>query len=74
MTERKASAKALMAGEADLAVVRSDMLTSTALQTIAILRRDVVGLVIPLHAPMEKVRDLTAFPGSNGEIMEAVIF
>ena len=48
-----------MAGEADLAVVRSDMLTSTEAQTIAILRRDVVGLVIPPHTPIEKVRDLT---------------
>src|SRR6516225_6875909 len=52
MAEREASAKALVAGEADLAVVRSDLLTSTAAQTIAILRRDVVGLVIPQHAPI----------------------
>ena len=56
--EREASLKALVAGEADLAVVRSDLLTSTAAQTIAILRRDVVGLVIPPHTPIEKVRDL----------------
>jgi TRAP transporter TAXI family solute receptor len=56
--DREASEKALMAGEADLAVVRSDMLTSTELQTIAILRRVVVGLVIPPHASIEKVRDL----------------
>src|SRR5262245_29657597 len=57
--DREASAKALVAGEADLAVVRSDMLTSTEAQTIAILRRDVVGFVIPPHTPIEKVRDLT---------------
>jgi TRAP transporter TAXI family solute receptor len=56
--EREASMKALVAGEADLAVVRSDLLTSTAAQTIAILRRDVVGLVSPPHAPIEKVRAL----------------
>jgi TRAP transporter TAXI family solute receptor len=56
--DREASEKALLAGQADLAVVRSDMLTSTTAQTIAILRRDVVGLVIPPHAPIEKVRDL----------------
>jgi len=56
--DREASMKALVAGEADLAVVRSDLLTSTAAQTIAILRRDVVGLVSPPHAPIEKVRDL----------------
>ena len=56
--DREASEKALIAGEADLAVVRSDMLTSSAAQTIAILRRDMVGLVIPPHTPIEKVRDL----------------
>jgi TRAP transporter TAXI family solute receptor len=56
--DREASVKALTAGEADLAVVRSDMLANTEAQTIAILRRDVVGLVIPPHAPIEKVRDL----------------
>ena len=56
--DREASMKALLAGEADLAVVRSDMLTSSEAQTIAILRRDVVGLVIPPHAAIEKVNDL----------------
>ena len=56
--DKEASEKALVAGEVDLAVVRSDMLTSTVAQTIAILRRDVVGLVIPPHASIEKVRDL----------------
>ena len=58
MTDRDASAKALTTGAADLAVVRSDDLTSTTGQTIAILRRDVVGLVIPSHAAIEKVGDL----------------
>ena len=56
--ESEASAKALTAGEADLAVVRSDMRTGTAAQTIALVRRDVVGFVIPPHAPIAKVRDL----------------
>ena len=53
-----ASAKALTTGEADLAVVRSDMLTSTVAQTIAIVRRDVAGLVVPPHTPIEHIRDL----------------
>src|SRR5262245_43964054 len=57
--DREASAKALLAGEADLAVVRSDMLTNTEAQTIAILRRDVAGLIVPPHTPIEHVRDLT---------------
>ena len=56
--DQEASEKALLAGQADLAVVRSDMLTSPAAQTIAILRRDVVGLVLPPHAPIEKVSNL----------------
>ena len=55
MSDREARTKALTAGEVDLAVVRSDDLTSTTAQTIAILRRDVVGLVIPSHASIEKV-------------------
>jgi TRAP transporter TAXI family solute receptor len=58
MTDREAAAKALAAGTVDLAVVRSDELTSTTGKTIAILRRDVVGLVIPSHAAIEKVGDL----------------
>src|SRR5262245_35888714 len=58
MADTEASAKALTAGEADLAVVRSDDLTSTTGQTIAILRRDVVGFVIPSYAAIEKVGDL----------------
>jgi TRAP transporter TAXI family solute receptor len=57
--DSEANAKALVAGEADLAVVRSDMLTSTEAQTIAILRRQVVGLVVPPHTPIEKVRELS---------------
>ena len=58
MADRETSAKALTTGAADLAVVRSDDLTSTTGQTIAILQRDVVGLVIPSHAAIEKVEDL----------------
>ena len=57
--DREASEKALVAGEVDLAVVRSDLLTSTAAQTIAILGRHVVGLVIPPHASIAHVSDLT---------------
>src|SRR5215510_1412171 len=59
MGDREARIKALTAGEVDLAVVRSDDLTSTTAQTIAILRRDVVGLVIPHYALLEKVGQLT---------------
>jgi TRAP-type uncharacterized transport system substrate-binding protein len=58
MGDREARTKALMAGDVDLAVVRSDDLTSPTAQTIAILRRDVVGLVIPPYALLEKVGQL----------------
>src|SRR5262245_47867091 len=53
-----ASAKALDAGDVDLAVVRSDMLANTTGQTIAILRRDVVGFIVPPRSPIEDVRAL----------------
>jgi TRAP transporter TAXI family solute receptor len=58
MADLEASAKALAAGEVDLAVVRSDMLTGTDGQTIAILRRDVVALIVPAHSPIETVGNL----------------
>jgi hypothetical protein len=54
----EASAKALADGQVDLAVVRSDMLASAPGQTIVILRRDVVGLIVPPHSPIETVRHL----------------
>jgi TRAP transporter TAXI family solute receptor len=59
MADREASAKALKEGAVDLAVVRSDELTSTTGKTIAILRRDVVGFVVPSYAALEKVGNLT---------------
>src|SRR5262245_64062721 len=80
MTDREAAAKALAAGTVDLAVVRSDELTSTTGQTIAILRRDVVGLVIPSHAAIEKVGDLAGKtlgllqgPAGNERILDQIL-
>src|SRR4029434_798806 len=58
MADMEARMKALTAGEGELAVVRSDMLTSTVGKTIAILRRDVVGLIVPAHSPVETVGHL----------------
>ena len=52
-TDRESSEKALIDDKADLAVLRSDMLTNPQIQTIAILRRVVVGIIIPSHAPLE---------------------
>jgi TRAP transporter TAXI family solute receptor len=58
MADIEARMKALASGEVDLAVVRSDMLTSADSQTIAILRRDVVGLIVPGQSSVETVGHL----------------
>jgi TRAP transporter TAXI family solute receptor len=80
MADLEASAKALAAGEVDLAVVRSDMLTSTHGQTIAILRRDVVGLIVPSHSPIETVGHLAGKtigmvkgPASDDRILDQIL-
>ena len=46
MANLDASAQALEAGTVDMALVRSDVLTSASGQTIAILRRDMVGIIV----------------------------
>jgi TRAP-type uncharacterized transport system substrate-binding protein len=58
MADIEASTKALAAGEVDLAVVRSDLLTEVQAQTIAIVRRDVVGLIVPAYSPVKTVAHL----------------
>ena len=58
MADIEASTKALAAGEVDLAVVRSDLLTEVQAQTIAIVRRDVIGLIVPAHSPVKTVAHL----------------
>jgi TRAP transporter TAXI family solute receptor len=72
--------KALTAGEVDLAVVRSDMLTGTDAQTIAILRRDVVALIVPAHSPVETVGHLAGKtiglvqgPASDERILDQIL-
>src|SRR6266511_1175250 len=57
-TDVTASAQALEAGKVELAIVRSDVPVGTPSQTIAILRRDVVGLIVPAQASTEHVGDL----------------
>ena len=80
MADLEASAKALTAGEVDLAVVRSDMLTSAHGQTIAILRRDVIGLIVPAHASIETVGHLAGKttgmvkgPASDDRIVDQIL-
>ena len=53
-----ASAKALEDGRTDLAVVRSDAAAPANAQTIVILRRDVVALVLPPHSKISSVAGL----------------
>ncbi|WP_336487364.1 TAXI family TRAP transporter solute-binding subunit [Methylobacterium nigriterrae] len=48
-----ASARALEEGRVDLAVIRSDLAPPRNAQTIAILRRDVVALLLPPHSPVD---------------------
>ncbi|MGY2049859.1 TAXI family TRAP transporter solute-binding subunit [Methylobacterium sp. JK268] len=52
------SAKALEDGRTDLAVVRSDAAAPANAQTIVILRRDVVALVLPPHSKISSVAGL----------------
>jgi TRAP transporter TAXI family solute receptor len=80
MADLEACAKALAAGEVDLAVVRSDMLTGIDGQTIAILRRDVVALIVPTHSPVETVGHLAGKtiglvqgPASDERILDQIL-
>ena len=80
MADLEASMKALTAGEVDLAVVRSDMLTGTDAQTIAILRHDVVALIVPAHSPVETVGHLAGKtiglvqgPASDERILDQIL-
>src|SRR5499426_2212183 len=80
MADPEARLKALAAGEVDLAVVRSDLLTDVQGQTIAILRRDVVGIIVPAHSPIETVGQLAGKtigmvqgPESNDRILDQIL-
>ncbi|WP_457108094.1 TAXI family TRAP transporter solute-binding subunit [Methylobacterium sp. P5_C11] len=53
-----ASAKALEDGRTDLAFVRSDVAAPANAQTVVILRRDVVALVLPPHSKISSVAAL----------------
>ena len=53
-----ASARALENGQVDLALVRTDVEPPINGQTIAILRREAVGIVIPAHSKIDAVTDL----------------
>ncbi|WP_345822549.1 TAXI family TRAP transporter solute-binding subunit [Methylobacterium fujisawaense] len=52
------SAKALEERRTDLAIVRSDAGAPANAQTIVILRRDVVALIVPPHSPVTSVANL----------------
>jgi TRAP-type uncharacterized transport system substrate-binding protein len=53
-----AGARALEDGAVDLAVIRSDLPPPRNAQTIAILRRDVVAILLPPHSPIDSVGKL----------------
>jgi TRAP-type uncharacterized transport system substrate-binding protein len=76
----EASAKALADGKVDLAVVRSDMLTDAPGQTLIILRRDVVGFIVPSHSPIATVRHLAGKalgvvqgPAGNDRLLDQIL-
>src|SRR5262245_58602041 len=80
MADTEARTKALVAGEIDLAVVRSDLFTDVQGQTIAILRRDVVALIVPAHSPIKTVGHLAGKtigmvqgPESNDRILDQIL-
>src|SRR5499426_4139132 len=80
MADTEARTKALVAGEIDLAVVRSDLFTDVQGQTIAILRRDVVALIVPAHSPIETVGHLAGKtiglvqgPASDERILDQIL-
>lgn len=54
-----ASSKAIETGDADLAVIRSDVSPPTNGQTIAILRRDVVAFVLPPKSAIDSIAKLS---------------
>lgn len=56
------SARAMEENRVDLAIVRSDVAPPTNGQTIAILRRDVIALVVP---PESEIKDVSQLAGST---------
>jgi TRAP-type uncharacterized transport system substrate-binding protein len=58
VNDAAASAAALEAGEADLAVVRSDIAMPPSGQTLVILHRNAVVLMVPAASPITRIRDL----------------
>jgi len=54
----EASAKALENGEADLAIVRSDIAMPKNGLTIALFRRDTLVLAVPAHSPVDSLQGL----------------
>jgi len=54
----KAASAAIEQGDADLALVRTDVSPPSNGQTIAIVRRDVVAIVLPPKSPIKKFSQL----------------
>jgi len=74
------TAKALEAGDVDLAILRPDLAVPANGRTIAILRREPVLLIVPANGKIEKVADLKGksiglVKGSalNGAILDTIL-
>jgi TRAP-type uncharacterized transport system substrate-binding protein len=75
-----ATARALDAGEVDLAIIRPDLAVPANGRTIAILRQEPVLLMVPANGTVEKVADLKGKAiglvkggGLNGAILDTIL-
>lgn len=75
-----ASAEVLEAGAVDLAVVRSDSPLNAKMRTIAILRRDVVALLVPPRSPIttvgalaRKTLGVVQGPAGNAHLLDQLL-
>jgi len=78
--EPQATAKALEAGDVDMAIIRPDLAVPSNGRTVAILRREPVLLIVPANGKIEKVADLKGktiglVKGSalNGAILDRIL-
>jgi TRAP-type uncharacterized transport system substrate-binding protein len=77
-----ASARALENGKVDLAIVRTDVAPPMNGQTIAILRREAVGIVLPTNSKIDAVAELRGksvgifagpLQGANEKILDSIL-
>src|SRR4051794_8348966 len=77
-----ASARALENGKVDLAIVRTDVAPPMNGQTIAILRREAVGIILPANSKIDAISELRGksvgilagpLQGANEKILDSIL-